>query len=172
MKKVALLSVVVVLAVSVWFVLSCGKRTEAAQSRSAAALAELKASDSRAATAGSHTSDAPKASSTSPAPEDSTSAPAPKDVITIPKVGDKRSAVTFNHKRHSADYACIKCHHKPKDGVANVSCLACHGKQEVGGTPDARDAFHDTCKGCHKDSVKKNPALEGKAPKECNACHK
>lgn len=84
----------------------------------------------------------------------------PKDPIVL-KV--KKGDVTFSHAKHKAQ-ACAKCHHKEKDGKKEVACHECHKAQKEGNTPKAKDAFHDSCKGCHK--------KDKKGPTKCNDCHK
>ena len=91
---------------------------------------------------------------------------------------DKRGPVKLSHKKHSVDYkaACDDCHHEYKDGK-NVwtatdpvkKCTECHDPaKSEGKVKKLQTAFHNNCKGCHKEANK-----EGKeAPaKKCNDCH-
>lgn len=71
--------------------------------------------------------------------------------------GGKMGAVTFSHAKHSSN-ECTACHHK---GVDSGTCTSCHGVDKA--APKAKKAFHDQCKGCHK---------EMKAgPTKCKECH-
>lgn len=88
-----------------------------------------------------------------------TSDDAPKAPITLT---NKKGPVTFKHDTH-ASKACTTCHHKEKDGKANVKCSECHKAKEEAGVPKAKDAFHNKCMACHK--------AEKKGPSKCNECH-
>ena len=101
---------------------------------------------------------------------------------------DKYGPSKLSHKKHAEDYkiACQDCHHVFKDGK-NVwkqgdkvqKCDECHtcvktGKALKDATPDEKklslyNAFHDNCKGCHKDFNKKNDVKD--APTKCKTCH-
>ena len=94
-------------------------------------------------------------------------ADAPKDGLGLKA---SKGAVTFNHSKHAEE--CKTCHHKEKDGKTEVKCGECHKEKKEGDAVKAKKAFHDKCKGCHKDAVKKDPALDGKAPTKCKDCHK
>jgi hypothetical protein len=65
--------------------------------------------------------------------------------------------VTFKHAEHQTRVAdCVTCHHKGDE----TACRSCHGvKPEA---PVAKNAFHDKCKGCHK---------EQNGPTKCKECH-
>ena len=94
---------------------------------------------------------------------------APKDGITWTGKG----TVTFNHSKHTAD-GCKKCHHKAKDGKAEIKCGECHKKKKdtVEGDPiPSKKAFHKQCKGCHKKVVKKDETKKGVVPVTCKECH-
>ena len=102
------------------------------------------------------------------------------DVITISNTGykaDKKSPVTFHHKKHSEEYKveCVACHHNYQDGK-NVwkegdpvkKCSACHDPEKKDGNKQKlQNAYHNNCKDCHKE---KND--DKKAPfKKCSGCH-
>lgn len=78
---------------------------------------------------------------------------------TVNFAGGKKGKVTFDHKKHSADIKCKSCHHKEPD----TRCNTCH-KAKKGENISAKDAFHKSCKACHK--------KEKKGPTKCKACHK
>lgn len=73
--------------------------------------------------------------------------------------GGKMGKVSFDHKAHQgvAD-DCTKCHHA---GVDAGKCTSCHGVDAA--APKAKNAFHDQCKGCHKEMKK--------GPTKCKECH-
>ena len=85
----------------------------------------------------------------------------PPDQITIKKSGDKKSAVTFSHKLHAELTECFTCHHEAKTEAEIKTCFECHGPDA--NAPDAQKAFHDQCRGCHKE--------QAKGPTKCNECH-
>ncbi len=87
-----------------------------------------------------------------------------KTIITVKKIGSKKSAVTFNHKKHKKyqfkgrKVKCKDCHHK---GKMKDSCSKCHTKNKKKG----KKAMHKNCiKACHK--------AQKKGPRKCKACHK
>ena len=115
--------------------------------------------------------------------------PPEKAVITLtPKFGP----VTFGHQRHSELDAvhCFTCHHTMNsDGEAMRSCYSCHearyysvarvtkGGQEQAGedgtgpqVPNAQQAFHDLCTGCHKH--RRERKLPAGPDDSCRDCHK
>jgi cytochrome c553 len=100
-----------------------------------------------------------------------------------------KSAVTFHHKKHSAEYkiACTECHHVYKDGK-NVwkegdpvkKCQECHTEPTVTGEmklpPDQKKlnlklAFHNDCQECHKQLKMKDRVKYAKIPTTCAQCH-
>ena len=83
----------------------------------------------------------------------------PKAPITMK---NKKGAVTFKHDTHKAQ-SCKTCHHKEKDGKIGVACSECHKAKKENDVPKAKDAFHGTCKSCHK-KMKKGPT-------KCKECH-
>ncbi len=78
--------------------------------------------------------------------------------------------VTFSaHDEHAQSLGdCEKCHHNisGKDETPGA-CSSCHNAPDA--SVNLRDAMHKSCKGCHADAQKKNPA--SKAPVECLGCH-
>ena len=83
-------------------------------------------------------------------------ADAPSTDITLK--GGKMGAITFSHAKHAEKVAdCTACHHK---GVDAGTCSSCHGVDSA--APQAKKAFHDQCKGCHKDQG---------GPTKCKECH-
>jgi len=92
----------------------------------------------------------------------------PEKPIVVRLEGAKMPPVTFSHATHvdKTKIDCVKCHHKdPKQPKA---CTTCHGNEVKGKAPAAKDAFHTTCQGCHKEEAAKG----AKAPTKCNECHK
>lgn len=85
----------------------------------------------------------------------------PPAQITIDKGMDKKSGVAFDHAKHSGSIDCMKCHHAAASKEEIKSCFACHGTDasEV----SIKDAFHKSCKDCHKEM--------GKGPTKCKECH-
>jgi len=74
--------------------------------------------------------------------------------------GGKMGAITFPHAAHQGKVDdCTKCHHKGVEGD-KLACSSCHGVDAA--APKAKDAFHDQCKGCHKDMG---------GPTKCKECH-
>lgn len=92
---------------------------------------------------------------------------APDKPIVIKLEGAKMPPVTFSHSTHvdKNKIACVKCHHK--DAQNPRACTTCHGMQAKGEALAAKDAFHTTCQGCHKESSAKGV----KAPITCIECH-
>ncbi len=69
----------------------------------------------------------------------------------------KMGNVTFNHAAHQELVAdCATCHHTG----GFESCKSCHDGTKA---PKSKDAFHNSCKDCHK--------KEGKGPQKCKECH-
>jgi hypothetical protein len=98
-----------------------------------------------------------------------------------------KALVTFNHKKHNADYkvACTDCHHKYeggknvwKEGDPVEKCDACHkeAKPPAGDKSSKAEkiqkyyftAIHENCVGCHKDMKK---AGKPTGPTSCTDCH-
>ena len=121
----------------------------------------------------------------------STTGPVPPDKIVItltPKFGP----VTFSHQRHSELEAvnCVTCHHTRESGDQPIrSCYSCHearyysiaritkADQAQAGedntapqVPNAQQAFHDLCTGCHKE--RREQKLPAGPDDSCRDCHK
>ncbi len=104
------------------------------------------------------------------------------ETITLDSCGDKQPAVTFSHAKHAETVKCAECHHTQPDLTADSggevqTCASCHKEPEDPKTPTCshmsptKNAFHINCMGCHKDAVKKDASLKGKAPVTCKECH-
>ena len=79
--------------------------------------------------------------------------------------------VTFNHKKHSETLKidCLKCHHTWKQGeTSGKKCMDCHKASVEGKALSVKDAFHNTCKGCHDEAKKANKPA---GPTMCTQCH-
>jgi hypothetical protein len=89
---------------------------------------------------------------------------------------DKKGPVKFSHKKHSTDYGatCTDCHHQYeggknvwKEGQPVKKCSSCHDPQKSeGNVQKLMTAYHNNCKGCHKEHPDKNAPY-----KKCNDCH-
>ena len=77
----------------------------------------------------------------------------PDEIKFTPKMG----TVTFNHTAHQGRTDCTTCHHTGEFS----QCKSCHGVDSA--APKAKDAYHKTCKNCHK-KLKKGPT-------KCKECH-
>ena len=67
----------------------------------------------------------------------------PSEVTLSAKMGD----VTFPHDAHQEIVSdCTTCHHT---GLSEPNCHSCHGVDDA--APKTKDAFHKSCKGCHKE---------------------
>ena len=90
------------------------------------------------------------------------SADAPEKV-TIKEIQKTKPPVQFNHKAHTTRAkACKDCHHKNEPGKEE-KCSKCHKASAEGKTVALKDAFHTTCRDCHK---------KMKGPTKCDDCHK
>jgi len=109
----------------------------------------------------------------------------PEEVIIKSELwGEKKyEDFTFAHKKHAVErnIACEQCHHVYEDGK-NVwqkcqevqKCGECHTDSKTGkALREASEeekklslykAFHDQCRGCHKE--------QEKGPVKCTECHK
>jgi hypothetical protein len=92
----------------------------------------------------------------------------PDKPIVIKLQDAKMPPVTFSHTTHvnKNKIECVKCHHK--DPQAPKVCTTCHDKEAKGNVVMVKEAFHNTCQACHKESVAKG----GTAPTKCTECHK
>jgi hypothetical protein len=80
----------------------------------------------------------------------------------------KMGPVTFSHTVHvdRLSLECGICHHMDPDNPGK--CTGCHAIKKVkNGVPEAREAFHQSCIGCHKEETQKSL----KAPTKCLECH-
>lgn len=78
----------------------------------------------------------------------------PKTIILETPLG----VITFPHAEHQAKISdCRACHHQ---GPEKGKCTGCHGADD--NSPMPMKAFHDQCKGCHKDA---------NGPMKCHQCH-
>ena len=68
--------------------------------------------------------------------------------------------VEMSHEKHSA-LKCQDCHHTLEEGKQDPKkCGECH---KEGADIDRKKAFHDNCKGCHKEMAQ--------GPTKCKECH-
>jgi hypothetical protein len=99
------------------------------------------------------------------------------DVLKIYTPGGKKKPVTFPHKAHTENAVigdkCEVCHHMAEELSRITGCriAGCHdGKTEE--VPGIKDAFHKTCRKCHKKVLDEQPENEKlKKLKKCNGCH-
>ncbi len=90
-----------------------------------------------------------------------------------------RSSVPFPHGRHiESGIACKDCHHvyengknvldetKLEEGNQQIRCSACH---RANSRPDLEEAFHEQCRGCHKQFLKEKKKT---GPRFCGECHR
>jgi len=110
-------------------------------------------------------------------------------------IQQKRSPVDFPHFRHLG-YACQECHHKWTGNAQILNCTTsdCHDlrkspKKTIKSRSEPnlairyyKTAFHNQCKGCHKEIKRKNkemeksytvlkPKLLKAGPTGCVQCH-
>jgi hypothetical protein len=100
--------------------------------------------------------------------------------ITLEGCGTKQPPVDFDHAKHAEGTQCAECHHTQPDLTATAgeaaTCVSCH-KDPKDEAPDCsemsptKNPYHINCMGCHKDAVKKDASLKGKAPTTCKQCH-
>ena len=92
----------------------------------------------------------------------------------------RRPAIDFAHQKHAdalEELGCGACHHAPDEETGKliyiedeeVSCGECHGLKEEDGTPALREAFHESCTGCHRSMIKEKDDFKG--PTTCGECH-
>ena len=108
-----------------------------------------------------------------------TAADFPQD-ITLEGCGTKQPPVDFTHGKHAEGVKCASCHHTQPDLTATsgeaATCVSCHKDPKDDALDCAqmspkKNPYHVKCMGCHKDSIKKDASLKGKAPTTCKACH-
>jgi uncharacterized paraquat-inducible protein A len=92
------------------------------------------------------------------------SADAPEK-ITIKEIQKTKGPVEFNHKAHATTRAkaCKDCHHKNEAGKEE-KCSNCHKAKAEDKVVELKEAFHTTCKNCHKKMAT--------GPTKCDECHK
>ena len=93
------------------------------------------------------------------------------DTVMLKTEGARLPPVLFSHITHTQKIKtdCIVCHHKDKDPKEPEKCETCHMLKEVKEkAPPLKDAFHDKCQTCHKETSSKGIS----APTKCNDCHK
>jgi hypothetical protein len=94
------------------------------------------------------------------------SAEAPAGKVTIKHIQKTKEPVVFDHKAHvGVAKDCKECHHKDEKGKEQ-GCQKCHKDKTEGKVVELKEAYHGTCKDCHKKDASK------KAPTMCNGCHK
>ncbi len=86
------------------------------------------------------------------------------DKVTIKEIQKSKAPVVFDHKAHATvrAKACKDCHHKNEAGKEE-KCSNCHKAKAEGKVVELKEAFHKTCRDCHK---------KGKGPTKCDDCHK
>jgi opacity protein-like surface antigen len=67
------------------------------------------------------------------------------DIVTFKA---KNGNVTFNHGKHSEQFACKACHEKTPPGKMALS----------------KETAHKLCQGCHQ--------TKGRGPTQCGQCHR
>jgi hypothetical protein len=105
-----------------------------------------------------------------------TGAPAAPEFAQLALEGAKKGAVTFPHKVHVGlqitGGKCNVCHHTSDEkgtGAQKCTSSGCHdGKGKVA----PKDAFHDSCRGCHTKALAEQPDnAKLKSLKSCKGCH-
>ena len=99
--------------------------------------------------------------------------------ITLGSCGTKQPPVAFDHAKHAEGTKCATCHHTQPDLAAGgeaATCVSCHKDPKDDALDCAqmspkKNPYHVNCMGCHKDAVKKDASLKGKAPTTCKECH-
>lgn len=92
----------------------------------------------------------------------------------------RRPAVEFPHDAHMElleDEGCGACHHAPDDDTGElvyvedeeIGCVECHGAAQMESEPALREAFHESCTGCHRQTGKLDGTFTG--PTTCGECH-
>lgn len=88
------------------------------------------------------------------------------DKVMIKQIQKVKKPVPFDHKAHIARAKnCQVCHHKDPPGEGQ-NCSNCHKATAKGKVVSLKEAFHTTCRDCHKKEKAKG------APTTCNGCHK
>lgn len=109
------------------------------------------------------------------------------ETITLTATGSaKPKPAVFPHKKHQETLKCADCHHSAKDGkqvpytegMEIGKCESCHNPEVLAGKTKGalkldtlKGAGHGNCLECHKEMVKKDPALMDKKLDKCATCH-
>ncbi|RPH39159.1 MAG: class III cytochrome c [Desulfobulbaceae bacterium] len=109
------------------------------------------------------------------------------ETITMTATGSaKPKPAVFPHKKHQELLKCGDCHHGEKDGKQVPyaegdpvgKCESCHNAEKMAGKTKGankldtlKGAGHGNCVDCHKEMVKKDPALKEKNIDKCATCH-
>ena len=91
----------------------------------------------------------------------------------------QRPTPSFDHTLHEEyfdDGGCAECHHvlDTKKGKLvyaegeEAACIECHTAKKEKGSPGIREAYHESCTGCHRKAIK-NKKKAG--PTTCGQCH-
>jgi Class III cytochrome C family len=88
--------------------------------------------------------------------------------MTLNKWLTKKSPVAFPHKGHQDRMECNICHHKAEENETPAACTTCHLQEAEGEQVKFNDAFHKSCRDCHKAEKKKGNAT---GPTKCAQCH-
>ena len=83
----------------------------------------------------------------------------------------RAGAVPFDHGRHIAyeKGRCVVCHHTSTGSEVRDTCRQCH-RPSIRTPPDSRTAFHGSCIGCH-DTLRRTGQPAGPT-KRCSGCHR
>jgi hypothetical protein len=84
-------------------------------------------------------------------------------------LSNPKGDVVLPHKAHvDAGVTCKACHHTV-EGDMDSPDKKCHDCHTADSDVPSKDAFHNLCKECHKQSKGENP--DSKAPTSCKGCH-
>ena len=76
------------------------------------------------------------------------------DILKIENKYTKRlkASVTLNHKKHADTISCSECHHewKKEEKKPPQICNECHKEKVEEKKVGLKNAYHNTCTGCHK----------------------
>lgn len=87
------------------------------------------------------------------------------------ELSSRAGAVPFDHGRHIVyeKGVCTGCHHTSTGAAVRETCRQCH-RPSVRAIPDSRAAFHGSCIGCHEERQRSGQATG--PTKRCSGCHK
>lgn len=87
----------------------------------------------------------------------------------------QRTGVEFNHLLHYELYECTDCHHYYENGenvwdmfLGKNYCSDCHTVQGDDNLLDLMRAFHESCVGCHRETLGLGKTT---GPIMCGECH-